>query len=165
MINEMHHFFTDASRRLTVRLVSAIYDSIYFFKNCSNILSTKACTDKLFDKKLFHFLRRKPRLVVGEEVVEETVEGVAAMAAVEGTGQVEGTVAGVPADMKIEVDEVLGEEVMKAEEGLAPGEVSHLAEGVVVEVQAGGEAAHLVAEADPPIRQQRLVRFIERCAI
>ena len=152
MINEMHHFFTDASRRLTVRLVSAIYDSIYLIKNCSNILSTKACTDHLFDKKLLHFLRRKPRLVVGEEVVEETVEGVAAMAAVEGTGQVEGTVAGVPADMKIEVDEVLGEEVMKAEEGLAPGEVSHLAEGGAVGALAGGGGALRVVEVDPPIR-------------
>lgn len=85
-------------------------------------------------------------------MVEEMVEGVAAKAAVGGTGRVEGTGAGVPADMKIEVDEVLGGEVMKVEEGLAPGEVLHLAEGVVDGALAEGEAALRVVEVDPPTR-------------
>lgn len=80
------------------------------------------------------------------------VEGVAAKAAVGETGQVEGTGVGVPADMKIEVDEVLGGEVMKMEEGLAPGEVLHLVEGVVVGALVEGEAALRVVEVDPPTR-------------
>ena len=90
-----------------------------------------------------------------EEVgqVEEMVEGGAAMAAVEGTGQVGGTEAGVPVDMRIEEEEVLGGEVLTVEEGLVPGEeVLHHVEEGAVEVQAGGEAVHRVAGADPPIR-------------
>lgn len=88
-----------------------------------------------------------------EEVgqVEGTVDG-AVKAAVEVTGQVGGTGAGVPADMRIEEGEVLGGEVLTVEEGPVPVEVFHLVEEVVVEVQAGGEAVHRVAGADPPIR-------------
>ena len=73
-------------------------------------------------------------------------------AAAEVKGQVGGTGAGVPADMRIEEGEVLGGEVLTVEVGLVPGEVFHLVEEGAVEVQAGGEAVHRVAGADPPIR-------------
>ena len=40
MINEMHHFFTDASRRLTVRLVSTTYSCMSLSLTIVSIISS-----------------------------------------------------------------------------------------------------------------------------